>query len=48
MELSVNGPWLGRESAIRALQIGRLRANLICDVTPIPTYGCRPPKRRKV
>ena len=44
----VKGPGAGRESAIRALQRGRLKINLIRDVTPIPHNGCRPPKRRRV
>ena len=44
----VNGPGLGRESAVRALAAAGLRVTLIKDVTPIPHNGCRPPKRRRV
>jgi small subunit ribosomal protein S11 len=44
----VKGPGAGRESAVRALQIGGLNVNSIKDVTPIPHNGCRPPKRRRV
>ena len=48
VDVYVNGPGSGRESAIRALQLAGLRINLIRDVTPIPHNGCRPPKRRRV
>ena len=48
VEVKVNGPGAGRESAIRALQIVGLLIKSIKDVTPIPHNGCRPPKRRRV
>ena len=48
VDVYVNGPGAGRESAIRSLQSAGLRINLIRDVTPIPHNGCRPPKRRRV
>lgn len=48
IDVYVNGPGSGRESAVRALQAVGLRVNLIRDVTPIPHNGCRPPKRRRV
>ena len=48
IDVYVNGPGSGRESAVRALQSVGLRINLIRDVTPIPHNGCRPPKRRRV
>ncbi len=48
VEVLVKGPGPGRESAIRALQTAGLDITLIRDVTPIPHYGCRPPKRRRV
>ena len=48
VDVYVNGPGAGRESAIRALQGAGMRINLIRDVTPIPHNGCRPPKRRRV
>jgi small subunit ribosomal protein S11 len=48
VDVYVNGPGSGRESAIRALQAAGLKINLIKDVTPIPHNGCRPPKRRRV
>jgi small subunit ribosomal protein S11 len=48
VDVYVNGPESGHESAIRSLQAAGLRINLIRDVTPIPHNGCRPPKRRRV
>lgn len=48
IEVYVNGPGSGRESAIRALQAGGLNVTLIKDVTPIPHNGCRPSKKRRV
>lgn len=48
IEVYVNGPGSGRESAIRALQAIGLEITLIKDVTPIPHNGCRPRKRRRV
>ena len=48
LEVRVNGPGAGRESAIRALASARLEVRTIRDVTPIPHNGCRPPKRRRV
>ena len=48
VEVWVQGPGAGRESAIRALQAAGLEISAIKDVTPIPHNGCRPPKRRRV
>ena len=48
LEVRVQGPGAGRESAIRALQSAGLSVTSIKDVTPIPHNGCRPPKRRRV
>src|SRR5436190_23515115 len=48
LEVRVNGPGSGRESAIRALASSGLEVRSIKDVTPIPHNGCRPPKRRRV
>jgi small subunit ribosomal protein S11 len=48
VEVLVKGPGSGRETAIRALQASGLEVGSICDVTPIPHNGCRPPKRRRV
>jgi small subunit ribosomal protein S11 len=48
VEILVQGPGAGRESAIRAIQAAGLNITLIKDVTPMPHNGCRPPKRRRV
>jgi small subunit ribosomal protein S11 len=48
VDVYVNGPGSGRESAIRSIQAAGLRIHMIRDVTPIPHNGCRPPKRRRV
>jgi small subunit ribosomal protein S11 len=48
VEVRVEGPGAGRESAVRALQSAGLVVTLIKDVTPIPHNGCRPRKRRRV
>jgi small subunit ribosomal protein S11 len=48
IDVRVNGPGSGRESAIRALAAAGLDVRAIRDVTPIPHNGCRPPKRRRV
>ena len=48
LEVFVNGPGPGRESAIRALNAAGYRITNITDATPIPHNGCRPPKKRRV
>lgn len=48
VDVIVNGPGPGRESAIRALQNTNLRVRSITDITPVPHNGCRPPKKRRV
>ena len=48
VDVRVNGPGPGRESAVRALNACGLKVSNITDVTPIPHNGCRPPKRRRV
>ncbi len=47
-EVHVKGPGVGREAAIRALQVEGFTVTVIRDVTPIPHNGCKPPKRRRV
>jgi small subunit ribosomal protein S11 len=47
VEVKVNGPGSGRESAITSLQNSGLKVTSIEDVTPVPHNGCRPPKRRR-
>jgi small subunit ribosomal protein S11 len=48
VEVRVQGPGAGRESAIRALQATGLLVTVIKDLTPMPHNGCRPRKRRRV
>ncbi len=48
LEVEVQGPGSGRESALRALSAVGFTITAIRDVTPIPHNGCRPPKRRRV
>ncbi len=48
LEVQVQGPGSGRESALRALAAIGFTITAIRDVTPIAHNGCRPPKRRRV
>jgi len=48
LEVEVQGPGSGRESALRALAAAGLVITSIRDVTPLAHNGCRPPKRRRV
>jgi small subunit ribosomal protein S11 len=48
LDVRVQGPGPGRESAVRALNNAGFRITNITDVTPIPHNGCRPPKKRRV
>ena len=48
VEVRVQGPGAGRESAVRAIQSAGLIITSIKDTTAIPHNGCRPPKRRRV
>jgi small subunit ribosomal protein S11 len=48
VDVKVNGPGSGRESAITALQQAGVKVKTIEDCTPIPHNGCRPPKKRRV
>lgn len=48
LDVRVNGPGSGRESAITALQAAGMTIKSIEDVTPLPHNGCRPPKKRRV
>ena len=48
VDVRVQGPGSGRESAIQALAGAGLFIKSILDVTPLPHNGCRPPKKRRV
>ena len=48
LEVQIQGPGSGRESALRALPTVGMTVTSIRDVTPMAHNGCRPPKRRRV
>ncbi len=48
VDVRVQGPGSGRESAISALAAAGIQIKSIQDVTPLPHDGCRPPKKRRV
>ncbi len=48
VDVLVKGPGPGRDSAVKALNVGGLEIASITDVTPIPHNGPRPKKRRRV
>ena len=48
LDVHIQGPGSGRESALRALSSLGMTVTSIRDVTPIVHNGCRPPKRRRV
>lgn len=48
VEVHIQGPGMGRDSAIRSLQSLGFIIRALVDVTPVPHNGCRPPKRRRV
>ena len=48
VEVNLNGPGAGRESAVRGLQSAGLMISVIRDKTPVPHNGCKSRKRRRV
>jgi small subunit ribosomal protein S11 len=48
VQVVVNGPGSGRESAIRSLDANGLQVTMIKDTTSIPHNGCRPRKTRRI
>lgn len=48
LQVRIQGPGPGRESAVRALNSLDIRILEVQDVTPMPHNGCRPPKRRRI
>ena len=48
LDVHIQGPGSGRESALRALSSLGMTVTSIRDVTPIAHNGCRAPKRRRV
>ena len=48
VDIQVQGPGSGRETALRALQSRGFKILSIKDTTPMPHNGTRPPKKRRV
>ena len=48
VDVFINGPGIGRDSAIRSISNAGLKVKVIKDITPVPHNGCRPKKRRRV
>jgi small subunit ribosomal protein S11 len=48
VSVEVNGPGVGREASLRAIQASGINVTLIKDITYHPHNGCRPSKRRRV
>jgi len=48
VDIRINGPGSGRESAVRAIKAAGIEIRSIEDVTPLPHNGCRPKKKRRV
>lgn len=48
VDVYVDGPGPGRESAARAFNAEGVKVKSITDTTSIPHNGCRPPKKRRV
>jgi small subunit ribosomal protein S11 len=48
VDVKINGPGAGRESAVRGLQSSGLEIKSIADQTPVAHNGCRARKRRRV
>ena len=47
VEVRINGPGAGRESAVRGIAATGMEVIAIKDITPVPHNGCRPPKKPK-
>lgn len=45
VSVRVNGTGQGKDTAIRSIAAAGLMVTDICDVTPIPHNGCKPPKK---
>ena len=48
LDVEVQGPGSGRESAVTGLENAGLNVSALEDHTPIPHNGCRPRKKRRV
>jgi small subunit ribosomal protein S11 len=48
VDVYLKGIGVGREAAVRGLQVAGLEVLSVKDVTPVPHNGCRPPRPRRV
>ncbi|MDD3088926.1 MAG: 30S ribosomal protein S11 [Candidatus Omnitrophica bacterium] len=48
VDIVVNGPGAGKESAVRSIKTEGVNILNIKDITPTPHNGCRPRKKRRV
>ncbi|MBN2676344.1 MAG: 30S ribosomal protein S11 [Alphaproteobacteria bacterium] len=48
IDVKVEGPGTGSESAVRGLASAGLKVGVITNITKIPHNGCRPKKARRV
>lgn len=48
VEVFLNGPGAGKESAVRSVRSEGMHVKGIMDLTPTPHNGCRPKKRRRI
>ncbi len=48
VDVRIQGPGPGRETAVRGLQGAGLSLKSIEDITPLPHNGCRPRKKRRI
>lgn len=48
VEVHIEGPGVGRDSSVRALQASGLNITKLIDTTPVPHNGCRQKKPRSV
>lgn len=48
LEVNLQGPGSGRDSAVRSFQSAGFNISVLRDVTPLPHNGCRAPKKRRV
>jgi small subunit ribosomal protein S11 len=48
VKVMISGPGRGRDTALRSIRRSGILLSFVCDVTPMPHNGCRPPKKRRV
>ncbi|KAH7447333.1 hypothetical protein KP509_01G101800 [Ceratopteris richardii] len=48
VEVMMNGPGPGRDTALRAIRRSGIVIIFVRDVTPMPYNGCKPPRKRRV